>query len=334
MTIRIGITGCSGHYEYVIGGMECLPEACICAVAPGCPEEDMSGLMKHPTISRYSPNYYSDYRHMLDREDLDIVVVNPFYYLHSQITVEALIRGICVFCEKPLAIDMESLGKVRDAQMQLNTRMGMMLNFRYDPRFYTAHELVKEGAIGVPTLGYSQKSYKLGTRPWFYEKRETFGGLIPWVGIHAIDWFRWVSGVDYSSVVAYHTNMHAPQYPGMEDIAGCLFELSNGGVATMSFDYLRPSGASTHGDDRLRLVGSQGIIEIDDNKGLVLTDESGSHQVELRNPPHDIFADFALTVADPGHECLISTEDALSATRTSLLARESADLGRQIQGLY
>lgn len=63
-------------------------------------------------------------------------------------------------------------------------------------------------------------------------------------------------------MTARHANRHAPQYPGLEDTATCLFELENGGSAVMSFDYLRPPGAPTHGDERLRLMGSHGALEI------------------------------------------------------------------------
>ncbi len=211
MAIRIGIIGNSGHYGYALEGVREMRDAVICAIAPGCAGEDMSRLHEALAASSISPKRYDDYAEMLDREELDVAVVNPYFHLSSKVTIDALNRGIPVLGEKPLAIDRESLNGIRQAQLQSGARISMMLAFRYDARFRAARQLVADGAIGEPALGYSQKSYKLGERPAFYCTRETFGGLIPWVGIHAIDWFRWVSGVDYAAVTAHHANLHAPQ---------------------------------------------------------------------------------------------------------------------------
>ena len=262
---------------------------------------------------------------MLDDEKLDIVGVSPFYYLHAEVTREALRRGIAVFAEKPLALTLESLDEIRRAQQETGALIGIMLSFRYAPSFHTAHKLIEEGAIGEPTVGYSQKSYKRGDRPEFYKKRETWGGIIPWVGIHAIDWFWWVSGREYVAVSGHHSKLHRPDYPGMEDAATCLFELDNGGTVVMSFDYLRPTGADTHGDDRLRLLGEKGAIEARGQDYLQLITEDGAEDVPLENPEHGIFADFALSVTDKDHVCRIPTDEAIRITEIALKARDAAD---------
>jgi hypothetical protein len=43
-----------------------------------------------------------------------------------------------------------------------------------------------------------------------------------------------------------------------------LFRLANGGTATCHLDFLRPESAHTHGDDRLRIAGSEGVLEAED----------------------------------------------------------------------
>jgi len=324
---QIVIIGSSGHAGYVLDELPAIEDAALVGVAPGCPEEDVSDLAKKCEAIGLHPKVYGDYRSMLDNTRPDIACVNPFFYLNSEVTVECLRRGIHVFCEKPLALDTDALQQVRDAHAASGAHLGMMLNYRYDPRFYTARRLVREGRIGTPAAGYAQKSYRFGKRPDYYKQRGTFGGLIPWVGIHAIDWFRWVSGLDYVSVSAHHSNLGQPDYPELEDSACCLFELENGGSAAMSFDYMRPMGAKTHGDDRLRLVGTKGILEIRDELGLVLTDESGQVAVDLVAPLRGLFTDFAASVRE-GLDCLVSAHDAIDVTRIALEAREAADTGK------
>ena len=306
-----------------------LSDVSVCGLAPGCAQEDISVLVGDPVVSRFSPTQYADYHEMIERERPDIVCVNPFYHLHSEVTLAALRNGAHVFSEKPLALDMESLDGIVAAQRQTGLQIGMMLSFRSDPCFRAARRLVKSGAIGEPLAGYCQKSYKLGKRPPTYDRRETFGGIIPWVGIHAIDWFRWVSGVDYAAVTAYHRNCNAPQHPGMEDVAGCLFELANGGSAVMSFDYLRPQSANTHGDDRLRLVGTEGCLDVAEN-GSTITNAGGTREIEPDIPEQPLFADFVLAVTQSGRECAVSTREAIDVTRIALLARDAADYGRRV----
>jgi predicted dehydrogenase len=322
--MRIGLIGCSGHAGYVLDGVRDVAEAQLVAVAPGCPDEDMSGVLKSKAVVAANPAVYADHREMLDRERLDAVGVNPFHSLHAATAADALSRGVPAFVEKPLALDAESLAEVRRSRAATGAPVGLMLNYRYIPAFYTARQVVAAGRIGEPVVGYAQKSYKLGTRPDFYKKRETFGGLIPWVGIHAIDWFQWISGRRYTAVTGRHGNRNAPAYPEMEDNATCLFELDNGGSAVMSFDYLRPGAAPSHGDDRLRLACTEGVLEIRDGQLSVLGPD-GPLDIPLQAPAHGLCADFLLSLREGGRRCGITTEAAFRATAVALKARDAAD---------
>ena len=324
MTLRIAIIGGAGHIDYVPSGIDELGDARLCAVARGSASDDLEHIRRAARAAPGVPSY-DDYREMLDRERPDLVVVLPEFHLHAEITADALRRGIPVLSEKPLALTLESLAQVREEQRASGAPLGMLLPFRYAPAFYTARRLVREGAIGEPTVGYAQKSYKRGVRPDFYRRRETFGGIIPWVGIHAIDWFQWVSGRAYRAVTASHSKLHFPDYPEMEDAATCLFELDNGGTAVMSFDFLRPAAAPTHGDDRLRLVGDNGAIDVHGAERIEFIAADRVTPVTAEKPPFGMVADFALSVADGKHVCAIGTEDAIRITEIALRTRDAAD---------
>ncbi|MGE5550135.1 MAG: Gfo/Idh/MocA family protein [Bacteroidota bacterium] len=328
--IKVGLIGCSGHYGFVLEGMRELGEAELRAVAPGCRDEDLSPLLARPEVKLARPRIYEDYRRMLAEEPLDIVGVDCFFHLHAEVCQAALAHGVAPFCEKPLALDLASLEILRARQLDAGLPIGMMLNYRYEPMFRSARQLVASGTIGEVVLGYAQKSYKLGRRPSIYRRRETFGGIIPWVGIHAIDWFRWISGRRYLAVSARHANLHAKDYPGLEDQAACLFELDNGGSAVMSFDYLRPMGAPGHGDDRLRLVGTHGCLEIRHPEALEVYTNDGPLAVGLATRPYGPFADFARAVVDGTHTCAVSTDDAFDLSEIVLRTREAADRGLKV----
>lgn len=325
MSLRVGLVGASGHPNLVLDGVIEMPGVELVAVAPGSYDEDMSAFMTAAAVKGVLPKVYGDYRCMLEAQALDVVAVTPAFHLHAAVTIEALRHGCAVYCEKPLALTQEDLRSVQTAWKAAGKPLGLMLNFRYEPAFYTAWKLVREGVIGDAILAFGQKTYRFGQRPDFFRRRETFGGLIPWVGIHAIDWCRWVSGRRFAAVTARHGNIATPGYPGLEDHAACLFEFDNGGSAVMTFDYLRPAGAPSHGDDVLRLTGSKGFLEVRLPGGLQVVTGKGPLNVPVSAPPYGPFADFLRSVMEPAHECLVSVEDVFRVTGIALAAREAAD---------
>ncbi len=80
-----------------------------------------------------------------------------------------------------------------------------MLSSRYIPGFHAVWSAVQDGAVGEPLLINALKSYKLGTRHPMYTHRATYGGTIPWVAIHGIDWIHWITGGAITDVSACHT---------------------------------------------------------------------------------------------------------------------------------
>jgi len=138
-----------------------------------------------------------------------------------------------------------------------------------------------------------------------------------------------MSSQRFTAVYSYEQNVKAPGFGEMENITGAVMHLENGGVATLSMDYHRPGSASTHGDDRLRVVGTKGILEYRIADGLMLLREgsSGVEHPVLRHPPLPLFLDF-LAEAYLGQQMLIRPAEIFHVVETLLAARES-DLQRK-----
>ena len=151
-----------------------------------------------------------------------------------------------------------------------------------------------------------QKSYKAGKRGPLFHKRETYGGTIPWVGIHALDWVLWFSGKRVKTVSAVQSSMANNHNGTMEATAICLFQLEDEVVAHINIDYLRPQTAETHGDDRIRIAGTKGVIEVRGGKVYLINGEAeGQRELPLLQPPQ-IFEDFAGSLE--GKTSLITAE--------------------------
>jgi predicted dehydrogenase len=327
--VRIAIIGASGHAVFVLEGLRNRPagDGVLAALAPGSEGESVAQFAGTCRAEGHSPALYDDYRRMLDREKPEVVAVNPFFHDHEKVTLDLLERGIHVFAEKPLALTMEGLARIREAHAASGVRLGCMLNMRYEPAMRAAYNAVRSGAIGEVRLVHAQKSYRLGRRPEFFKKRATFGGLIPWVGSHAFDLIACMSGQRFVSVWAAHSARGNRGHEELEVSAGCLFRMTAEVVGAATIDYLRPDAAPSHEDDRVRVVGTDGVIEVRDRRATLMGCEG------VRELPPDssttLFGDFLDEIEGRGR-CLVSTEEAFANTEAALLARESADTGQVV----
>jgi predicted dehydrogenase len=329
--IRVGLIGSDGHRNILLGSIPNLPNVQWTAYAKGELDEESSWVHKQfPGSSR--TRVYENYHDMLEKEQLDVVgVCLPFYH-NAEASMHAARKGIHVLSEKPAATNLPDLARLEQEIHQSGVRYSIMLDMRGMPIFQAARKAIQQGAIGEPILISSQKSYKFGSdRPWYYKKRETYGGTIPWIGIHALDYMRWVSGKEYVQVAAFEGNKAHPQTPGCEDHAGLLFRLSNGGTATCHLDFLRPEAAPTHGDDRLRIAGSEGVLEatgVGDRVNLISSKGNVGDLPLL--PPVDFFATFIAELRGEGTH-LLSMQDAFAISRICLKARDAADTGEWVK---
>jgi predicted dehydrogenase len=326
--MRVCIIGSTGHVGYVLQDIG-KTDADIVGISSGSEGEDVLGLYEE--VKRLSPEtrVFGDYRHMLDELRPEVAVVACHFADHAKATIEALGRGIHVFTEKPMATTLADLDRVWKAYREANVHLAAMFGIRYQPCFLTAWDKVRHGAIGTIRLMTAQKSYKLGRRAGFFRERRSYGGTIPWVGIHAIDWLHWFSGERFVSVFASHSSLHNRGHGELEVTANCHFNLTNEVIASASMDYLRPDNAHSHDDDRLRVVGTRGIMEVRNGSAYLLNaDNDGSKSLPLL-PTRGIFADFVAQIRGEGR-CLVSAEDSFYATEAALLARQSADEGQLI----
>jgi predicted dehydrogenase len=327
--MELCIIGSRGHQSYVLDGLKDVPFVKITGISTGT-EDDCVVEMKHIFGDRaQDAEVFSDYYSMLDTLKPDVVSIAGPLEKHSQMCIDAFELGIHVFCEKPVATNLKELEKLKNAFAGTDVHFASMMGMRYDPAFYTAWCSVMDGIIGEVRLINAQKSYKLGHRPNNYSKHETYGGTIPWVGSHAIDWVHWFSCESFQTVYAAHSSKHNCGLGELEMTALCLFSLTNDIFASVSMDYFRPDSASTHGDDRIRIVGTRGIIEV--NKGKVfLINNNANGRTGLKVVfDRQIFSDFIEHI-NGNSVSLIDAEDTFIVTEACLLARQSADEERVI----
>lgn len=97
------------------------------------------------------PDAYKDYRQILDRKDIDAVMIATPDHWHTKIAVEAMRAGKDVYCEKPLTLTINE-GKLIERVVKETGRVfqvGTMQRTEIDQRFLKAIALIRAGRIGT-----------------------------------------------------------------------------------------------------------------------------------------------------------------------------------------
>lgn len=319
--MKCAVYGTHGHFGYIKEAKACDPSIEVVGVA-GAEEDNVSALESaFPGAKRYDT-----LEELIEKTECDVLGVTPAFYRASAASIYAMEKGVDVFSDKPLALNEKDLNALIETWKKTGRDIDAMFGIAFDPWYLTMKKAVEEGYIGDVRLIHGQKSYKLGTRPDFFRERAKFGGLIPWVAIHALDWALEFGGLP-ESVMASHSTKDNAGYGDLEVSAAILTQFENGAAATVTADYFRPVGAARHDDDRLRLTGTKGMLEAMDGKVYYEGKESKRELPLL--PAGNCFIDFLEKRANGEADALASR--AFLSTRVALLAREAADEGKIIR---
>ena len=311
--VRVAIAGTDGHIELVTDPLPSLPDVEIVGYSAPAP---------HHRLAPY--RHYPEFRLMLDRERPDVVAVTTHDGDRAATIIEALERGHAVFAEKPLGRTRAELEQLQMVVRRRQGRLGLMLDSRFQPPFRALREVVRSGKLGEVAQIAGQKSYKAGADSRWKNEASSYSGTIPWVGIHMLDLMLYTSGRRFVECCSFQNRIAFPELGVRENTAAVLFRLDNGGVATLTIDYLRPSRAPTHGDDRLRLAGTLGVAEYQAASGVTLITEAEGPQPVPLPPPLSSFADFLNHVFN-GAETLLPLEDIWMANSVALAVRDAAN---------
>src|SRR6185436_16229612 len=198
----------------------------------------------------------------------------------AEVIVECLDRKIHVVAEKPVATEWKDLERVKKAVEKGPAKLTAELNMRYTPPYMALKQIVDYGELGEIVQIDSQKSYKESRRNPRWYKRATYGGTIPWIGIHMIDNILYTTGRNLVEVFTFQNHVGSPQTGETENITDSVFRMDNGGLTALRMDYLRPQGAPSHGDDRLRLAGTKGVAEYMAATGVTVINGKDSRVVK------------------------------------------------------
>lgn len=270
--------------------------------------------------------WFDDPLAMLDQFRPEALSVGTVYALNGDFAAEALQQNIPVVSDKPVAASWEQFQRLERLTAGAPHRvLATEFDFRCRPDFVAAKSAVEAGLIGRPILSVAQKSYRFGTRPAWYGQRVTYGGTLMWIGSHAIDVIPYVTGRQYRRVSGVQGNLSHPELPEFEDHVVATFAMDDGSSAVIHADFLRPAAAATHGDDRLRIVGSAGVIEVRDGRCRLTTSTEAERDItdQRGTPPRPLHAE--LLAALRGESQLFGARPSLEIAKILLHVRSAVD---------
>lgn len=320
--VRLALIGLEGHTGEILDPMDRLPDLQLVAIQDPDPR-----LVAQVAEGKHGggARRYSDWHELLNRETLDMVGVCGANGDRAEIIVECAKRKIHIVAEKPLAITVADLDRVRQAVAESGIHLTMLLSMRFEARYRAMKQIVAAGEIGEVAQIAAQKSYKLGERAEWMRHRATYGGTIPFIGVHMVDLMRFTSGRELVEAVSFEGRVGYPELRDMENTTATIFQLDNRGTAMLHMDYLRPDTAASWGDDRLRIAGTRGVVEYQAATGVTLiTGARAAREVSDLPADGSLFLDFIKSLYH-GVPADLSLRDIYRVNEIVLAARESAD---------
>lgn len=148
---------------------------------------------------------YTEYRHMLERTDIDVINICTPSGLHAQMAVDALEAGKHVIVEKPIALSLADADRMIAAAQATGQKLCVVLQNRYNPPMQDLRRVIDEGRLGRLLLGNAtvrwyrpQEYYEDG----WHGTLAMDGGALMNQSIHHIDALQWLMG-EVDSVTAY-----------------------------------------------------------------------------------------------------------------------------------
>ena len=141
-------------------------------------------------------NFYTDYKEMIEKEDLDLVVIVVPTFLHAEMTIYALNHGINVFCEKPMALTEEETQAMIDAAEKNGKQLMIGQVLRFFEEYNVLKELVDSKKYGeVIKAEFTRCSSKplWGWENWYLDEKLSGGAALD-LHVHDVDMVNWLFG--------------------------------------------------------------------------------------------------------------------------------------------
>ncbi|MBA4495546.1 inositol 2-dehydrogenase [Paenactinomyces guangxiensis] len=335
--IRVGIVGLGRlGRTHAINLAQNVPDAKLVA-ACSFVDDELEYAKKELGVT----DTYKSYEEMVESPNLDAVcIVSPSGCHPEQIRV-AMEKGLHVFSEKPIGLDIEDIEKtieVINSHPDQIFQLGFMR--RYDESYQYAKKMVDEGELGELTVircyGIDPSS---GLESFVkFARSSNSGGLFLDMSIHDIDLVRWFSKKEVSRVWAIGKNAAYPELDELNELETgvAMMQLENKTIAI-----LVAGRNAVHGYHvETELIGTKGMLRVAaaPEKNLVTVfDENGAVRPASQNFP-ERFRDAFVNEMKEFISCIkekrqpeVNAFDGLQSTRIAIACQQSVETNQIVE---
>jgi predicted dehydrogenase len=201
---------------------------------------------------------YKDYKELLDKSDVEAVIIATPTSLHKDIAVDCLNAGKHVLVEKPLARDYNEGKAIVDAAIKNNRKLMVGMNLRYRPDSMLIKTLINSGEIGKPFYvksGWIRRQSSSGN--WFTKREEAGGGVILDLGINLLDLTLWL--LDYPRVKSVSTMNYFQNTKKLEDTSISYLRCEDNSLINIETSWSLPQGKDVF---EIIIYGTNGSIAV------------------------------------------------------------------------
>lgn len=230
---------------------------------------------------KYGCVYYTDYRELLKRNDIDVVHICTPHYLHYPMSIDALNSGKHVLLEKPMAINVEDAKEIIKTSKETGKKLGVCFQNRYNPTSVWIKQFIDSGKAGriiscrafltwFRTEDYYNSAEWRGT--WSMEG----GGVLINQAIHIIDLIQWFIGEVDQLKAAIDTRLFKDTIE-VEDTADITITFKNGARCL----FFAANGYTMNAPPFLELHCEKAVIRLNDD--IFVTYPDGREEF-IKNP--------------------------------------------------
>lgn len=236
------------------------------------------------------PKWYTDAQELIDDPDVNAVYIATPPSSHATFAIMAMRAGKPVYVEKPLAASYDDCTRVNRVSEQTGVPCFVAYYRRYLPYFLKVKEIIDSGQIGkainvqirfaVPPreLDYAH----VGSLPWRVQPDIAGGGYFYDLAPHQLDMLQYLFGVitEANGICANRGGLY-----DVEDTVSACFRFETGLPGSGSWCFVAHESAR---EDRIEVIGDKGQVSFSvfDYAPICLHTCSGTHSIEIPNPPH------------------------------------------------
>lgn len=269
--LKIGVVGAGIISNSHINAIKSNDECCLVAIT------DIVLDRAKELAEKNNVSYYTDYKEMCKSEKLNAVILNLPHYLHCEVSVYFLNKGIHVLVEKPMANTVEECDKMIDAAKKNNVKLAVGHIQRFFSSTIKVKEIIENETYGKLCMITEVRNifYFNENRPkWFLSKEKAGGGIVMNYMAHTLDKIFYLIGNKVTQVSSNCANF-LDGYT-VEGNAQILLKLENHLSANITF-----CGYNIPGFHETAYYFSNGVVKVTDENSIWVSQNNEFVKVEL-----------------------------------------------------